>query len=104
MDSAEKKQDDGRYAGLKGKRFEFNAPERRCLELQLGPAERLRQEAARIEMHALLEARAFLVERLGLPESCQVRIVREDGRPVSVEVVEPLAPTPMQPTADPAQE
>ncbi len=43
----EKTQDDGRYAGLKGKRFEFNAPERRCLELQLAPADRLRQEAAR---------------------------------------------------------
>ena len=25
------KTEDGRYAGLKGKRFEFNAPERRCL-------------------------------------------------------------------------
>ena len=103
MESAEKKQDDGRYAGLKGKRFEFNAPEKRCLELQLGPAERLRQEAARIEVHALLEARAFLVERLGLPEGCQVRIVREDGRPVAVEIIEPLAPAPM-PASAPARE
>ena len=81
--------DDGRFAGLKGKRFDFNAPERRCLELQLEPAERMRQEAARIELRALLEARAFLVERLGLPESCKVRIVRENSRPVAIEIVEP---------------
>jgi hypothetical protein len=94
--------DDGRYSGLKGKRFEFNAPERRCLELQLAPAERLRQEAARIEVRALLEARAFLVERLGLPESCQVKIVREGGRAVAVEVVEPVPPEP-SPAIDPAK-
>ena len=98
----EKTQDDGRYAGLKGKRFEFNAPERRCLELQLAPADRLRQEAARIEVRALLEARGFLVERLGLPEGCQVKIVREDGRPVAIEVVEPQAPAPA-PTMDPVK-
>lgn len=104
MDAAQQKQEDGRYAGLKGKRFEFNAPERRCLELQLGPAERLRQEAARVEMHALLEARAFLVERLGLPEDCRVKIVREDGRPVAVEIVEPQAPAPTLATADLSQE
>lgn len=97
----EKTEDEGRYAGLKGKRFEFNAPERRCLDLQLAPAERLRQEAARIEMRALLEARAYLVERLGLPEGCQVRIVREDGRPVAIEVVE-AAPSAMPPIGPPA--
>ena len=96
------RQDDGRFAGLKGKCFEFNAPERRCLELQLEPAERLRQEAARIEVRALLEVRAFLVERLGLPEDCQVKIVREDGRPVAVEVVAPHAPAPPQ-TDEPAK-
>ncbi len=85
---------DGRFAGLKGKRFDFNAPERRCLELQLEPAERMRQEAARIELRVLLEARAFLVERLGLPEDCRVRIVRENGRPVAIEIVDPQPPTP----------
>jgi hypothetical protein len=85
--------DDARFAGLKGKRFDFNAPERRCLDLQLEPAERMRQEAARIEFRALLEARAFLVERLGLPDHCRVRIVRENGRPVAIEVVDPQPPT-----------
>jgi hypothetical protein len=94
MDEMKMKPDESRFAGLKGKRFDFNAPERRCLELQLAPAERLRQEAARIEVRALLEARSFLVERLGLPEDCQVKIVREDGRPVAVEIVEPQAPSP----------
>jgi hypothetical protein len=94
METVDRTQDDGRYAGLKGKRFEFNAPERRCLELQLAPAERLRQEAARIEARALFEARAFLVERLGLPEDCQVKIVREEGRPVAIVIVEPHAPAP----------
>ena len=93
---------DTRFSGLKGKRFEFNGPERRCLDLQLAPAERLRQEAARIEFHALLETRAFLVERLGLPESCQVKIVRENGRPVAVEVLEPEA-APDAPGIDPAR-
>src|SRR5580704_183024 len=96
--------EEDRFAGLKGKRFEFNAAERRCLELQLGPAERLRQEAARIEMNALLEARAFLIERLGLPEDCQVKIVREDGRPVAIEIVEPLAPASTTATPDTTRE
>jgi hypothetical protein len=94
MDETKTKPEESRFAGLKGKRFDFNAPERRCLELQLAPAERLRQEAARIEVRALLEARAFLVERLGLPQNCQVKVVRDDGRPVAVEIVEPLAPAP----------
>ena len=94
--------EESRFAGLKGKRFEFNGPERRCLELQLAPAERLRAEAARIELRALLEARAFLVERLGLPEGCQVKIVREDGRPMAVEVVE-VEPLMAPRTTDPAK-
>jgi hypothetical protein len=81
-----------RFAGLKGKRFDFNAAERRCLDLQLEPARRLRREAARIELKAFLEARAFAVERLGLPEDCQVKIVRVEGAPVAIEVVEPHAP------------
>jgi hypothetical protein len=89
---AEKVGVDDRFAGLKGKRFDFNAVERRCLELELAPAERMRREAARIELRALLAARAFAVERLGLPEDCQVKIVRESGVPVAIEVVEPHAP------------
>lgn len=83
---------DSRFAGLEGKRFEFNAVERRCLELQLAPAERMRREAARIELAAVLEARAFAVERLGLPENCRVKIVREAGIPVALEVVDVRAP------------
>jgi len=83
-----------RFLGLKGKRFGFNATERRCLELELAPIERLRREAARIELHALVAARAFAVERLGLPEDCQVKIVREQGLPVAIEIVEPHAPRP----------
>ena len=74
------------FSGLKGKRFEFSAVEKRCLELSLAPVLRLRHEAARLEIRALTEARAFLVERLGLPASCQVKIVREEGVPVGVEV------------------
>src|SRR2546421_9199572 len=81
-----------RFSGLNGKRFDFNATERRCLELELAPVERLRREAARIELRALLEARAFAIERLGLPEDCQVKIVREDGQPVALEVVVPHVP------------
>lgn len=88
----ENMQDAGRFAGLKGKQFDLNAVERRCLELQLAPVARLRAEAARLELRALLEARAFAVERLGLPEDCQVRIVRASGQPVALEVVEPHAP------------
>jgi len=81
-----------RFAGLKGKRFDFNGAEKRCLALSLAPVERLRREAVRVEINALIEARAFLVERLGLPEDCQVRILREGGSPVAVEVVEVHAP------------
>src|SRR5579883_3416676 len=95
--------EDNRFAGLKGKRFEFNAPERRCLELQLEPAERMRQEATRIELRALLEASAFLVERLGLPENCRVKIVRENGRPVAIEIVEPQ-PAPQSATSDTSED
>src|SRR6267142_2444183 len=84
--------EEDRFAGLKGKRFEFSAAERRCLELQLAPAGRLRHEVARIELDALLEARAFAVERLGLPADCQVKVVREDGVPVGIEVVEVHVP------------
>jgi len=83
------------FAGLKGKRFDFSAVERRCLELELAPAERLRREAARLEMRALIAARAFAVERLGLPEDCRVKIVREGGIPVGIEVVEPHAGSPI---------
>lgn len=86
--------DDNRYEGLVGKRFDFNAPERRCLELLLAPAQRLRREAARIEIEALLEARAFAIERLGLPADCQVKIVREAGVPVAIEIAEPHAAPP----------
>src|SRR5437588_2592144 len=89
--------ENARFAGLKGKRFEFNPIERRCLDLELAPVERLRREAARLEVHALLEARSFAIERLGLPEDCQVRILRENGAPVALEVVEPHAPTPVHP-------
>jgi len=86
-------QDEGdRFAGLKGKRFEFNATERRCLNLELVPVERLRREAARIEFRALLEARSFAIERLGLPEDCQVKVLRENGNPVALEVVAVHAP------------
>src|SRR5207245_11237727 len=82
-----------RFAGLTGKRFDLNATERRLLELELAPVERLRRGAAKIELKALLEARAYAIERLGLPEDCQVRIAREAGLPVAIEVVEPHAPT-----------
>ena len=78
-----------RFSGLKGKRFDFNSAEKRCLALSLAPVERLRREAARIEIAALVEARAFAVERLGLPADCQVKIVRENGAPIAIEVVEP---------------
>ncbi len=80
--------EEDRFSGLKGKRFEFSAVEKRCLELSLAPALRLRHEAARLEIRALTEARAFLVERLGLPPDCQVKIVRDNGAPVGIEVVE----------------
>ena len=86
-------QDDAHNVESKGKRFELTASERRCLELQLAPVERLRAEAARLELRALLEVRAFAVERLGLPEGCQVRVVRTDGIPVALEIVEPHAGT-----------
>jgi hypothetical protein len=81
-----------RLAGIVGKRFEFNAVERRCLELELSPADRLRREAARIELQAFLSVRAFVVERLGLPKDCKVKIVREGGVPVAIEVVAAQAP------------
>ncbi len=90
---------DDRFAGLKGKRFDFNPAERRCLTLELAPAEQLRREAARIELRALMAVRAFAVERLGLPEDCQVKIVRADGAPVGIEVVEPHAPAAPKPEA-----
>lgn len=92
MDAQTKAQETDRFAGLKGKRFDFNAPEKRCLALSLAPVDRLRREAARLEINALVEARAFAVERLGLPETCQVRILRENGAPVAIEVVEPCPP------------
>jgi len=93
MEENEKPALEDRFAGLKGKRFDFNQVERRCLELELAPVARLRREAARIEFEALVAARGFLVERLGLPEDCQVKIVRESGSPVGIEVVAPHAPT-----------
>jgi hypothetical protein len=91
MDTKNLDAESDRFAGLKGKRFDFNPAEKRCLALSLAPVERLRREAARIEIDALVEARAFAVERLGLPQDCQVRIVRENGTPTGIEVVLPHA-------------
>ena len=60
-------------------RRDFSPSERRCLELLLAPVVRLRAEADRLEQAALLEVRAFAVERLGLPAACRIRILRKEG-------------------------
>ncbi len=85
------------------KRYEFTASERRCLELLLAPAEHLRREAARIETSALLEVRQFVVDRVGLPANCPIRIERIDGRPVAVRVGASVSATeaPVAPPGDP---
>jgi len=81
----------GQADGLKGERFAFQRCRAAVLELELVRVESLRREAARLELQALLAGRAFLVERLGLglPADCQVKIVREKGVPIGIELVEP---------------